>query len=301
MELNRFRGTTVALVTPFTSTGAIDERRLRSLVDWQIESGVDVLLAAGTTGESATLSHEEHHRVMDIVIEQAAGRVPVMCGAGSNATHEAISLTQYAEKAGADAVLSVGPYYNRPTQEGFYQHFKAIAEATSLPVFIYNVPSRTGSNIGAETLLRLAELPNVAGVKEASGNFSQIMRILRQRPEDFLVLSGDDGLTLPVLSLGGDGVVSVVANEAPGHAARMVRAALEGRWEEAGRLHYQLLPLMEANFLETNPIPVKAALWLLGKLDLNYRLPLVPPAESTVEVLRRALADLGLLEGREWV
>lgn len=294
VDTARFRGTTVALVTPFTEDGAIDESRLRALVDWQIEQGVDVLLAAGTTGESATLSHEEHHRVMDIVIDQAAGRVPVMCGAGSNATSEALSLTRYAEKAGADAILSVGPYYNKPTQEGFYQHFRAIAEETSLPVFVYNVPSRTGMNIAAETILRLAELPNIAGVKEASGNFAQIMRILRERPEGFLVLSGDDAITLPILALGGDGVVSVVANEVPALTSRMVRAGLEERWGEARELHYRLLPLMEANFIESNPIPVKAALWLMGKVELSYRLPLVPPQESTIQRLRTVLAELGV-------
>ncbi|MDZ7372689.1 MAG: 4-hydroxy-tetrahydrodipicolinate synthase [candidate division KSB1 bacterium] len=294
MDVRRFRGTTVALVTPFTPDGAIDEPRLRELVEWQIEQGIDVLLATGTTGESATLSHEEHHRVMDIVIEQAAGRVPVMCGAGSNATSEALSLTRHAEKAGADAILSVAPYYNKPTQQGLYQHFRAIAESTSLPLFIYNVPGRTGVNIAAETILRLAEIPNVAGVKEASGNLSQIMRILRERPDGFLVLSGDDAITLPILALGGDGVISVVANEAPALTAQMVRAALEGRWEEARVLHYRLLPLMEANFLESNPIPVKAALWLMGKVELSYRLPLVPPAESTLNLLRQLLRELGV-------
>jgi 4-hydroxy-tetrahydrodipicolinate synthase len=294
MDVARFRGTTTALVTPFTPDGAIDERRLRALVDWQIEQGVDVLLAVGTTGESATLSHEEHHRVMDIVIQQAAGRVPVMCGAGSNATAEALSLTRYAEKAGADAILSVGPYYNKPTQEGLYQHFKAIAEATSLPVFIYNVPGRTGMNIAADTILRLSEIPNIAGVKEASGNFAQIMRILAQRPDGFLLLSGDDAVTLPIIALGGDGVVSVVANEVPALTSRMVRAALEGRWHEARELHYRLLPLMEANFIESNPIPVKAALWLMGKVELSYRLPLVPPAQATLQTLRKLLGELGV-------
>jgi 4-hydroxy-tetrahydrodipicolinate synthase len=294
MDVARFRGTTTALVTPFTPDGAIDERRLRALVDWQIEQGVDVLLAVGTTGESATLSHEEHHRVMDIVIQQAAGRVPVMCGAGSNATAEALSLTRYAEKAGADAILSVGPYYNKPTQEGLYQHFKAIAEATSLPVFIYNVPGRTGMNIAADTILRLSEIPNIAGVKEASGNFAQIMRILAHRPDGFLLLSGDDAVTLPIIALGGDGVVSVVANEVPALTSRMVRAALEGRWHEARELHYRLLPLMEANFIESNPIPVKAALWLMGKVELSYRLPLVPPAQATLQTLRKLLGELGV-------
>ena len=295
MNATRFRGVTTALVTPFTADGQIDEARLRELVDWQIAEGIDGLLAAGTTGESATLSHEEHHRVMEIVVDQAAGRVPVMCGAGSNSTAEAISLTQHAEKIGADAVLSVAPYYNRPTQRGLYEHYRKIAESTTLPVFVYNVPSRTGTNVAPETLLRLAELPNVVGVKEASGNLSQIMQILAQRPTDFLVLSGDDALTFPLVALGGDGVVSVASNEVPGLMTRMVRAMLQGDWDTARRLHFRLLPLMKANFVETNPIPVKTALALMGKLEPNFRLPLVPASEETRSLLEKLLAELEVL------
>lgn len=295
MNATRFRGVTTALVTPFTADGQIDEARLRELVDWQIAEGIDGLLAAGTTGESATLSHEEHHRVMEIVVDQAAGRVPVMCGAGSNSTAEAISLTQHAEKIGADAVLSVAPYYNRPTQRGLYEHYKRIAESTALPVFVYNVPSRTGTNVAPETLLRLAELPNVVGVKEASGNLSQIMQILAQRPAEFLVLSGDDALTFPLVALGGDGVVSVASNEVPGLMTRMVRAMLQGDWDTARRLHFRLLPLMKANFVETNPIPVKTALALMGKLEPNFRLPLVPASEETRSLLEKLLAELEVL------
>lgn len=295
MNATRFRGVTTALVTPFTADGQIDEARLRELVDWQIAEGIDGLLAAGTTGESATLSHEEHHRVMEIVVDQAAGRVPVMCGAGSNSTAEAISLTQHAEKIGADAVLSVAPYYNRPTQRGLYEHYKRIAESAALPVFVYNVPSRTGTNVAPETLLRLAELPNVVGVKEASGNLSQIMQILAQRPTDFLVLSGDDALTFPLVALGGDGVVSVASNEVPGLMTRMVRAMLQGDWDTARRLHFRLLPLMKANFVETNPIPVKTALALMGKLEPNFRLPLVPASEETRSLLEKLLAELEVL------
>ena len=295
MNTTRFRGVTTALVTPFTADGQIDEARLRELVDWQIAEGIDGLLAAGTTGESATLSHEEHHRVMEIVVDQAAGRVPVMCGAGSNSTTEAISLTQHAEKIGADAVLSVAPYYNRPTQRGLYEHYKRIAESTALPVFVYNVPSRTGTNVAPDTLLRLAELPNVVGVKEASGNLSQIMQILAQRPTDFLVLSGDDALTFALVALGGDGVVSVASNEVPGLMTRMVRAMLQGDWDTARRLHFRLLPLMKANFVETNPIPVKTALALMGKLEPNFRLPLVPASEETRSLLEKLLAELEVL------
>ena len=296
MDAMQFRGTTVALVTPFRQNGEIDENRLRQLVDWQIGQGTDVILACGTTGESATLSHEEHHRVMQIIIEQVDGRVPVLAGAGSNATSEAISLTQFAEKAGADGILSVGPYYNKPTQEGFYQHFKAIAESTYLPVILYNVPGRTGTNISAETTLRLAEISNIAGIKEASGNFSQIMEILRRRPKGFLVLSGDDSITLPLISLGGDGAISVVANEVPALFHEMVHLAFRNEWEQARAIHFQLLPLMEMNFIETNPIPVKTALSLMGKIEENFRLPLVKMSDSNKTALSNLLKTLNLID-----
>ncbi len=296
MNATQFRGTTVALVTPFRQNGEIDEYRLRQLVDWQIEQGTDVILACGTTGESATLSHEEHHRVMEIIIQQVNGRVPVLAGAGSNSTSEAISLTQFAEEAGADGILSVGPYYNKPTQEGFYQHFKAIAESTRLPVILYNVPGRTGTNISAETTLRLAEIPNIVGIKEASGNFSQIMDILRRRPEGFLILSGDDSITLPLISLGGDGAISVVANEVPALFHDMVHLAFRNQWEEARALHFRLLPLMEMNFIETNPIPVKTALAMMGKIEDNFRLPLVKLTDSNRAALANLLRNLGLVQ-----
>jgi len=295
MDTTIFRGTTVALITPFTRDGQVDESRLRKLVDWHVAQGTDVILACGTTGESATLSHEEHHRVMDIVIDQAGKRVPVLCGAGSNATAEAVSLSQYAEEAGADGILSVGPYYNKPTQEGFYQHFKTIAESTSLPVIVYNVPGRTGSNISAETTLRLAEIPNIVGVKEASGNLSQIMHILRSRPDGFLVLSGDDSITFPLLALGGDGVISVVANEAPALLHDMVHSAFAGEWDKARELHNKLLPLMEFNFVETNPIPVKTAMSLMGMVEDNFRLPLVKMTETNKIRLKTLLQQLDLI------
>ncbi len=295
MDTSLFRGTIVALITPFEKSGKVDKTRLRRLVDWQIEKGTDVLLACGTTGESATLTHEEHHQVMDIVIEQANKRVPVLCGAGSNATHEAISLAQYAEKAGADGILSVGPYYNKPTQEGFYQHFKAIAESAKLPLILYNVPGRTGTNITAQTTLRLAQVENIVGIKEASGNLSQIMEILHNRPKDFLVLSGDDALTLPLLVLGGDGIVSVVANEAPDLLHEMVHAAFAGNWEKARELHYRLLPLMEFNFVESNPIPVKTAVAMMGMVEENFRLPLVRMSAANKEKMRVILQQLNLL------
>ncbi|MDZ7314931.1 MAG: 4-hydroxy-tetrahydrodipicolinate synthase [candidate division KSB1 bacterium] len=294
-ESSHFRGVTVALITPFKSDFSVDEARLRRLVDWHIEQGTDVILACGTTGESATLSHEEHRRVIDIVIEQAAKRIPVLAGAGSNCTDEAVSLTVHAEQSGADGILSVAPYYNKPTQRGLYEHFKAIAQATKLPVILYNVPGRTSSNIAAETVLQLAEIPNIVGIKEASGNFSQIMEILRRRPQGFLVLSGDDALTLPMMALGAEGVVSVVANEAPAMMKQMVLAAANGDWDSARALHFKLLPLMEANFWESNPIPVKAACAMMGLAEDVLRLPLVPMSEANREKLRRLLLELGLI------
>ena len=298
IDIQRLRGTTVALITPFLQNGEIDESTLRKLIDWHLEAGTDVILAAGTTGESATLSHEEHHHVMDIITRQVNGRIPVICGAGSNSTREAVSLSVYAEKTGADAILSVAPYYNKPTQEGFFQHYTAIAEATRLPVIVYNVPGRTGSNIQPDTILRLAQHENIIGVKEASGNMGQIMQILRNRPDNFLVMSGDDALTLPLLAVGGDGVISVIANEMPAELNQMVHAAFDGNWERARELHNQMLPLMEMNFLETNPIPVKTALSMMGKIELNFRLPMVPMTTLNEARLFDLLSKMELVEGR---
>lgn len=292
-----FRGTGVALITPFNKNGSIDESRLRELVEFQISNGTEAILPAGTTGESATLSHAEHHQVMEIVMDQANHRVPVIVGAGSNATREAISLTVHAKAVGADGVLSVAPYYNKPTQEGLFRHYAEIAEAADIPIIIYNVPSRTGINIAAETTLRLAEdVPNVVAVKEASGNISQIMEILRGKPENFAVYSGDDAIALPVIALGGDGVISVAANEVPKMFGDMIRYSLSGDFESARKLHYRLLPLMNVNFMESNPIPVKAALAMMGMIEEVYRLPLVPPSDSTREKLRKILFDLELIQ-----
>jgi 4-hydroxy-tetrahydrodipicolinate synthase len=292
-----FRGTGVALITPFNKNGAIDERRLRELVEFQISNGIEAILPAGTTGESATLSHAEHHQVMEIAMDQANHRVPVIVGAGSNSTREAISLTVHAKSVGADGVLSVAPYYNKPTQEGLFRHYAEIAEATDIPIIIYNVPGRTGSNITAETTLRLAEeIPNVVAVKEASGNISQIMEILRGKPENFAVYSGDDAIALAVIALGGDGVISVAANEIPKMFGDMIRHSLSGDFESARKLHYRLLPLMNVNFIESNPIPVKAALAMMGMIEEVYRLPLVPPSDSTREKLRKILIDLELVQ-----
>ena len=292
-----FRGAATALVTPMRKDdGSVDERALRSLVEFQITSGINGLVPCGTTGESATLNHAEHHHVMDVVVEQTAGRVPVIVGAGSNSTREAISLTQHARAIGANAVLSIAPYYNKPTQEGFFQHYKAITEAVDIPVFVYNVPGRTGSNVNAETTLRIAELPGVAGIKEASGNMGQIMEILRQRPSGFAVLSGDDALALPLLALGADGVISVVSNEVPSIFSTMVRMGLENNFTEARLLHEEILPLMNLNFLESNPIPVKAALAMMGMIDEAYRLPLTAMSLDHRFSMRRVLEDLHLLE-----
>jgi 4-hydroxy-tetrahydrodipicolinate synthase len=299
MTKQRFRGTGTALVTPFAPGGSIDEASLAHLVDFQIDAGIDMIVPCGTTGEGATMEGDEYERVIGSIVERVAGRVPVIAGAGCNSTERAVKLTRTARRLGADGVLSVGPYYNKPTQAGFYEHFKAIAEADDIPVVVYNVPSRTSSNISAETMLRLADLPGIVAVKESSGDFDQVMEIIRNRPDGFSVLSGDDWATLPMVALGGDGVVSVAANEAPTMIHDMVDAALAGDLDRARALHYRLLPLMRANFIETNPIPVKAALAMMGMIDERYRLPLVPMAPENKARLRSVVEDLGLFEGSE--
>ena len=295
MRLDRFRGSTVALITPFQKDGSIDRKRLRELAEWHIEEGTDVILVNGTTGESATLSPAEQVEVAEIVVDQAAGRRPVLGGAGSNSSRVAAELARAAEKAGVDGILSVAPYYNKPTQEGLFRHFQHVAAATSLPVILYNVPGRTASNLSAETTLRLAEIDNVVGVKEASGNLSQVMEILRFRPDGFLVLSGDDAWALPLIALGADGVVSVVANQTPGAFRELVGAALEGDWNKAREMHYRLLELMELNFVESNPIPVKTSLAMMGRIEEVFRLPLVAMNDANRDRLKIALQSLGLI------
>ncbi len=291
-----FRGTATALVTPFKKDGAVDETTMRDLVDFQISGKVEALVPVGSTGEGATLSESEQAQVIEIVVEQTNGRVPVIGGASNNSTTRAVALAKQVKSCGADAILSVAPYYNKPTQEGIYQHFSAIADAVELPIVVYNVPGRTASNINAETVLRLAaEIPYIAGVKEASANFSQIMEILRNRPEGFGVWSGDDNLTLPLVALGADGIVSVVSNEAPKMFSDMVRFALKGRMDKARELHFKLLPLMDINFIESNPIPAKAAMAMMGLLEESYRLPLVPLAEAFRPKMEKVLKDLKLL------
>ena len=297
LDTSWLRGCATALVTPFKQGGEIDEERLRSLIEYQIQGGVRLLVPCGTTGESVTMSDEENERVIKITIETANGRARVIAGAGTNSTANTIKKARFARDAGADAVLVVAPYYNKPTQAGLDAHFRAVAEAVpDTPIVLYNVPGRTSSNIAAQTTLKLArEVENVAAVKEASGNFSQIMEILRARPENFRVLSGDDAITLPMIALGADGLISVASNEAPVLMSEMVEAALNEDWKLARDRHYRLLPLMEVNFIETSPGPVKAALALMGLIEENFRLPLVPVTEETREKVRAVVEELGLL------
>ncbi len=298
MNIEWLRGAATALVTPFTTSGAVDDDRLRSLIEYQIAGGVRLLVPCGTTGESATMTEEEDQRVIKLTIDGSRGQARVIAGTGSNATGTAIEWSQTAQDLGADAVLVVAPYYNKPTQDGLYAHFRAVAEAVSdLPVVIYNVPGRTGSNIAAPTALKLArEVENIVAIKEASGDLAQIMAILRGRPEHFRVFSGDDAVTLPLIALGADGLISVASNEAPVLMSRLVALALAGEWDEARVLHYKLLPLMEANFIESSPGPVKAALALMGLIEENLRLPLVPVQEKTRTRMREVLLELGLLK-----
>jgi 4-hydroxy-tetrahydrodipicolinate synthase len=300
LKVDWLRGCATALVTPFKPDGAVDEERLTALVVRQIEGGVRLLVPCGTTGESATLTEEEDRLAIRLTIEAARGRAEgarVIAGTGSNSTAAAIEYARAAREIGADAVLVVAPFYNKPTQEGLYAHFRAVAESIEgLPVVIYNVPGRTSSNIAAPTALRLArDVENIVAVKEASGDLSQIMAILRERPENFRVLSGDDALTLPMIALGADGVISVASNEAPDLMARMCDLALAGSWDEARALHFRLLPLMEVNFIESSPGPVKAAMRMMNLLEENFRLPLVPIQEKSRARVREVLEELGLL------
>ncbi len=290
-----FTGVFTALVTPFTKTGEIDEPALRRLVDFQIENHVQGLVPMGTTGESPTVSHVEHNKIIDIVIDQAKGRVPIIAGAGSNSTEEAIHLSTHAKEAGAAATLQVAPYYNKPTQEGFYGHFTAIADAVDLPLIVYNIPGRSAKNIENSTMLRLARHKNIIGVKEASGDISQIMDLILRKPEDFIVLSGDDNLVFPIMALGGSGVVSVASNLIPAEMAAFVEHTLQGRWEQAKETHYKLLPLFKAMFIETNPIPIKAALAMRGMLEETYRLPMCPMESANKDKLKAVLQEQGLL------
>ena len=289
-----FNGALNALITPFRD-GAVDEPALRDLVEWQIQSGIDALVPCGSTGESATLTHEEHERVIKITIEQARKRVPVIAGTGSNATAEAIHLTASARAMGADGALLISPYYNKPTQEGIFRHYKLIAASVDLPLIVYNIPGRTASNIAPETFARLAEIKNVVGVKEASGSMDQVSDILRLCGDRLTILSGDDALTLPIMALGGKGVISTASNAIPREMHDLAAAALGGDFQRARELHYRMLPLLRALFIETNPIPLKHALALMGKCANELRLPLVPMTAPASEKLEAAMKALRLV------
>ena len=283
-------GCGTALVTPFTRDGAVDDAGVRRLARRQIDAGMHFLVPCGTTGESPTLSEEERLRVVALVVEEAGGRVPVLAGAGGYDTREVIQTAQKMKRLGAAGILSVTPYYNKPTQEGLFQHYSAIAGEVGLPIIVYNVPGRTGCNVEVATLTRLSQVPHIAGVKEASGNVSQMCEICRAVPDDFVVLSGDDALTLPLMAIGGHGIISVIGNQAPREMSRMVELAESGDFAGARAIHRQLMPLMSANFVESNPIPVKAAMAAMGLLEETYRLPMVPPSEASRRRILDALA-----------
>src|SRR6266852_6185147 len=294
----KLHGCGTALVTPFKQDQTIDQEALGRLVEWQVESGIHFLVPCGTTGETPALSKEEWLRVIDITIEVAGGKVPIVAGATSNYTADAVEKArELSRRKGVDAILTASPYYNKPTQEGQYQHFKAIAEAVDKPLILYNVPGRTGANIEPATLGRLAKLPNIAGVKEASGNISQIAEVFNHVPDSFLVFSGDDSITIPVISLGGVGIISVASNEIPKELSEMTCAALKNDWKKARAIHRKYLPLMQANFIESNPMPVKAVVAMMGRVEEVYRLPMVPMKRETRAKLEQIAAEAGLLNG----
>jgi 4-hydroxy-tetrahydrodipicolinate synthase len=291
-----FQGSLVALVTPFRN-GAVDEPKLRELVEMHVAQGTDAIIPCGTTGESPTLSHDEHRRVVEVVVEAARGRVPVVAGTGSNSTAEAVDLTRHAKHAGAAGALVVNPYYNRPTQEGLYRHFRTVAEATDLPIVLYNIASRTAVNVETDTLVRLVrDCPTIVGVKEASGSLAQMTQVILGCGPEFSVLSGDDTLTLPLMAVGGRGVVSVIANFVPRETAELTHAALSGDWKLARDLHLKLYPLSRAMFMETNPIPVKETMAMLGLLEPEFRLPMCRMSDANRERLRAILERQGLLK-----
>jgi 4-hydroxy-tetrahydrodipicolinate synthase len=293
-----FTGCGTALVTPFRRDSSLDEPALRKLVRRQIDAGIDFLVPCGTTGENPTLSRHEQLRVVEITREEATGHVPVLAGAGGYNTAEVVALSKELESMGVDGILSVTPYYNKPTPEGLYQHYKAIASAISLPVIVYSVPRRTGTNVDTATLKRLAQIENIVGIKEASGDINQVASMLGHLPEDFTVFSGDDALALPIIALGGKGVISVVSNEIPAEMTQLIQACLHGDFDQGRRLQRQFLPLMEVNFVESSPIPVKAAMAAMGLLEPVWRLPLCPPRPENEEKIRGVLECLGLVGER---
>jgi 4-hydroxy-tetrahydrodipicolinate synthase len=290
-----FTGCGTAMVTPFQENGSLDEATLRKLVRRQIDQGIDFLVPCGTTGESPTLSREEHLRVVAITLEESAGKVPVLAGAGGNNTHEVIELARECQKLGADGILSVTPYYNKATQEGLCRHYKAIADSIQIPIILYSVQGRTGVNIEPSTVVRLAEIENIIGIKEASGNITQIAEIVHRVPENFIVLSGDDAMTLPVISLGGRGIVSVVSNQIPGAMTELARLANRGDFDGARKLQSRYFPLMQVNFIEANPIPAKWAMSVMGLLKPVYRLPMVEPSAASKQKIEQVLESVGLL------
>jgi 4-hydroxy-tetrahydrodipicolinate synthase len=290
-----FQGVFTAIVTPFNKNKTINEEDLKKLVDFNIENGVSGIVPMGTTGESPTLNHDEHVHVIEIVCKHVKGKVPVIAGTGSNSTKEALFMTSRAKDLGADASLQVAPYYNKPTQEGFYRHFKAIADEVDLPIIIYNIPGRTGKNIETDTIVRLAEHPNIVGVKEASGSLPQMMDVIDRTPDDFIVLSGDDNLTLPLMAAGGKGVISVASNIVPDRMSAMVSAGLEGDFKKMRKLHYELLPLFKVEFIETNPIPIKTALSMKGMVREVFRLPMCEMSGENKKKLKAVLKELKII------
>jgi len=292
-----FTGAGTALITPFTRSGELDEAAVRRLARRQIDAGIHFLSPCGTTGENPTLTAPERLRIVEILADEAGGKVPILAGAGGYHTKEVVELVRDLTTAGANGFLSVTPYYNKPTQEGLFQHYRAIAESTSLPIVLYNVPGRTGVNVEVATLVRLTAIPNVIGVKEASGNMQQMCEVCRAVPADFIVLSGDDAMALPLMAVGGRGVISVLSNEMPAEVARMIEAAERNDFAAARSIHHRMMPLMLANFVESNPGPVKAAMAAMGLIEESYRLPLVAPKPESKEKIVRTLKDLGLLKG----
>jgi 4-hydroxy-tetrahydrodipicolinate synthase len=289
-----FSGAFTAIVTPFKD-GQVDEKAFKGLIRFGLDGGVSGFVPCGTTGESPTLSHEEHNRVVEMTVKEVAGQVRIIAGTGSNSTEEAISLTRHAKKVGVDAALLVSPYYNKPTQEGLYRHFKAIAEAVDIPLVLYNIQGRTGVNIENSTMEKLSRLPNIVGVKEASGSILQMSEVIRLCGPDFDVLSGDDQMTFPLMALGGKGVISVVTNIIPDKMSALVRHMLAGEIDKARAIHFEIFELCQAMFVETNPIPIKAALGLMGKIEPEFRLPLCPPASASLEKIRNVLSKLNLI------
>ena len=291
-----FKGAMVAIVTPFRN-GKVDEKAFRELIEFQISNGTSGIIPCGTTGESSTLSHKEHDRVIELTVDAVKKRVPVIAGTGSNSTDEAIRLTKHAYEAGADGALMVCPYYNRPSQEGLYQHFKKVAEAVPIPIVPYNIASRTGVNLNPDTLARLAQIDNIVGVKEASGSIKQMSDVINLCPKDFSVMSGDDLFTLPLMAMGGTGIISVISNVAPADMAGLVKAVENKNMKKARELHYKMSPLIDALFIETNPVPVKAALSMMGKIEYELRLPLAKLTDANYNKLKKAILDYGLIKG----